>query len=292
VETPQSMKSRWLINLLLLSGAVLLTLVVWLEPGVEKETPKVKVTALEREQVNRIHLQRQRHPDLALEKNAAGHWQIRHDPLLPADSFHVNALIKLADQEAVRSYPVSALDLTRLELDPPASSITLNQTRIDFGRQEALESLRYVRRGDRVLLIPDLYQYLVDADYSQFVRRRLFAEDRHITAIHLPDFSLRKDDGQWHVSINTEVSADDIQRFIHQWETVSALLVKKAGEPGDRTIRVELDSPVETLSFKATANDKELILIRDGYSIQYHLGNENDRLLQLPSATVGSDNSQ
>lgn len=283
------MKSRWLINLLLLSGAVLLTLVVWLEPGVEKETPKVKVTALDREQVNRIHLQRQRHPDLALEKNAAGHWQIQHDPLLPADSFHVNALIKLADQEAVRSYPVSALDLTRLELDPPASSITLNQTRIDFGRQEALESLRYARNGELVLLIPDLYQYLVDADYSQFVRRRLFAEGRHITAIHLPDFSLQKDDGQWHISAQQQVSADDIQNFVQRWETVSALLVKKAGGKGDQAIRIELDNPPEVISFRMTSKDDELLLIPDGSSIQYNLGNKDQRLLQPTQPPTGGD---
>lgn len=286
------MKSRWFINLLLLSGIALLTVVIRLEPGVEKEPPAVKVTELAREQVNRIHLQRDRHADLLLKKNAAGLWLIQHDPLLPADSFHVNALIKLADQEAVRNYPVSELDLARLELDPPASGITLNQTRVDFGRQEALESLRYVRRGDQVLLIPDLYQYLVDADYSQFVRRRLFDQDRHITALHLPDFSLQKDASQWNIDAQLQASADDIQNFIERWQTASALLVKKADEPGDQTIHIELDNPAEKISFRMSKKDNELLLIRDGSGIQYHLGNENDRFLKLTRPADDNDNGE
>lgn len=286
------MKSRWLINFILLSGIALLVAVVWLEPGIEKEAPQVKVTTLDREQINRIHLQRKRHADLVLEKNAGGDWQILHEPLLPADSFHVNALIKLADQEAVRSYPLTGLDLARLELEPPASGITLNQTRIDFGRQESLESLRYVRSGDRVLLIPDLYQYLIDADYSQFVRRRLFDEDRHITAIHLPDFSLQKNDGQWRITAQLQASADDIQRFVQRWKTASALLVKKAGEPGDQKITIELDNPAEKISFRMNKKDNELVLIRDGGSIQYNLGNDNDRFLKLASPAAGNDDGE
>ncbi len=283
------MKSRWLINLLLLTGIGLLALVVWLEPGIEAPPPAEKVTSLEPEQVQRIELHRSRHAGLVLEQDASGHWYLQHDPPLPADSFHINSLIKLADQEAWRSYPVADMDLTRLDLDPPASSITLNQTRIDFGRQEALEALRYVLSGDRVLLIPDLYQYLVDADFSQFVRRRLFATDRHITAIRLPGLSLQKNDADWSVMPAQEISADDIQQFIQRWESVAALLVQKAGEAAGQSVEIELDNPPALIRFSMQVQDSELVLGPEGSGIQYRLANEGNALLQIVAADGGED---
>ncbi|HHQ13601.1 MAG TPA: hypothetical protein ENK16_01100, partial [Chromatiales bacterium] len=163
------MKSRWLTNILLFTTVVILILIARYEPGIEE--PGVEtVTPLRASDIEQITVTRPLRDDMVLERDKDGFWWIAHEPRLPAETFQVNALTRLAEQAVTRSYPVSEMDLHQLELDPPRASLTLNGTQIDFGGIDALENQRYLRVGDRIKLVPDLYLYLIEAGYTQFVR--------------------------------------------------------------------------------------------------------------------------
>ncbi|MCO6413687.1 MAG: hypothetical protein J5I92_13190, partial [Thiogranum sp.] len=159
------MKSRWIINILLIVAVVILTLVARYEPGIETPAGPQTLTSLRVDQIQSIRVNRPLREDLLFSKTN-NTWAIDREPPVPADEFQVRALLRLAEQVAARSYPVEELELSRLALDPPYATVTLDGIEIDFGSLEPLQELRYTRVGDHVHLISDMYQHLIEADYT------------------------------------------------------------------------------------------------------------------------------
>ena len=279
------MKSRWLVNILLFTTVVILTLVARYEPGIEEPETQT-VTRITIDAVERIRITRPLRDEMVFERDAEGFWWIAHDPNLPAEPFQVNALTRLAEQTVVRSYPASEVDLAQLELDPPRASLTLNDTRVDFGGIEALENLRYLRVDERVNLVPDLYLYLIEAGYTQFIRRQLLPQQARISSLSLPGLELQRNKSGWKLTPDRTIAADDLQQFIDNWQTASAINIRETDSlpEGERiTLHLaEQDQPVELI---ITSREPELVLARPAYGIEYRMGNIAPLLLEPGSTT-------
>lgn len=277
------MKSRWVTNFLLLMAIGILSLIAHFKPGIEKPAADVYLTTLKQDDITRIRLQRSLLPELVLFKNDNA-WFIQHKPPLPADPFQVNALTRLAEQTIKRSYAVTELDLAQVELDSPENRVTLNDQTLAFGGIDPLEGLRYVRVGDTVHLIEDLYQNQIQSSYINFVRRRLFAEFDKITALKLPGLRIQQIKGKWQTTPEQTVSADKLQLFIEGWQQASALNVEKM-DPGTtgETVSVTLAGEEKPVDFIIKARESELILARPDFGIQYKLGDRSGDLLELPA---------
>jgi len=276
------MKSRWIINLLLLVAIGMLILVAYFEPGIDEQAAAPAITTLKMDQLHRIHLNRPVRNDLVLVKTAPQGWVIEHRPELPADDYQVNALQRLAEQKAVRSYPVAELDLVQLQLDPPYATAILNDTAIEIGNLDPLQGLRYVRVADQVHLIPDLYLQLIEASYTQFVRRQLFADNTRFARIALPDFAIAKTDQGWTVEPQQEVSADQLQQFVDRWQVATGLNIQAA----DSTVEGESVELIQagtgnSVNFVIGAREPELVLVRPDLGIQYRMGELGGSLLSL-----------
>ncbi len=280
------MKSRWIINLLLLSSIGILALVAWYEPGIE-ETPQAQtLTTLQQEQIATIQVRRPVRDDLLLARTDGTDWRIEREPPLPADSFQVSALSRLAVQKAARSYPASGLDLSRLGLEPPQATVVLDDTRIEFGSTEPLEEMRYVRVADQVHLIPDIYQHLIEANFTQFVRRRLLPEQSAITGLTLPTLALKRIDQEWAIDPQQEVSADRLQVLLDSWRQAAALSIQaNASETEGERITLTLENPEQQILFVIGSRDPELVLLRPELGLEYHMGNLGEGLLTFPQTT-------
>lgn len=278
------MKSRWVTNFLLVMAIGILSLIAHFKPGIEKPAADVYLTTLKQDDIRRIQLQRSLLPALVLVKNDDA-WFIQHKPPLPADPFQVNALTRLAEQTVKRSYAVTELDLAQVELAAPENSVTLNDLRLTFGGIDPLEGLRYVRIGDTVHLIEDLYQNQIQSSYTNFVRRRLFAESDKITALKLPDLQIQQIEGKWQTTPEKAVSADTLQLFIEIWQQASALNVQKI-DPGlsGETVSVTLAGEQKPVDFIIQSTESELVLARPDFGIQYKLGDRSGNLLALPES--------
>ena len=282
------MKSRWLINLSLLLAIGVLLLVAYFEPGIEQQAEPLAITGLSQDEVHRIHLNRPVRDDLVMVRAAVRRWIIEQTPELPADDFQVSTLLRLAEQQAVRSYPATDLDLGKLQLDPPYATVILNDTPIEFGNLEPLEGLRYVRVADQVHLIPDLYLQLIEASFTQFVRRRLFDENTRISRIVFEDFSVAETDQGWSVEPQQDVSADDVRRFVADWQEATALHVQAAESPLEgETVEVSRAESAERLTFMVAAREPELVLVRPDLGIQYRMGEMSGSLLSVSGPEPG-----
>lgn len=285
------MKSRWIINILLIVAVVILTLVARYEPGIETPAGPQTLTSLRVDQIQSIRVNRPLREDLLFSKTN-NTWAIDREPPVPADEFQVRALLRLAEQVAARSYPVEELELSRLALDPPYATVTLDGIEIDFGSLEPLQELRYTRVGDHVHLISDMYQHLIEADYTQFVRRRLLADEVRVSGLDVPGFSLARVDGRWQITPSSEeVSADALQQLIDNWQQASALHVRPAeATPGDaQEVTLSLGEPERRVRFLIAAREPELVLVRPEFGLQYHMGNRADSLLAPPEVVPSSD---
>jgi hypothetical protein len=277
------MKSRWLTNFLLVMAIGILSLIAHYLPGIQKPADDVYLTTLKQDEIERIQIDRMLLPQLVLVKKD-NTWLIDREPPLPADLLQVNSLTRLSEQTVTRSYAVTELDLAQIEMASPEFRITLNQQELAFGGVDPLEGLRYVRYGDRVNLIEDLYKNQLDAVYTRFIRRRLFAENEKITAIKLPSFQIKQTEGKWQVSPETPVSADKLQLFIEAWQQASALNIQKMDleKTTEETVSVMLAGQEQPVDFIIQTRETELILARPDYGIQYKLGNRGNEFLNLP----------
>jgi hypothetical protein len=281
------MKSRWIINILLLVAIAILSLVAHFRPGIDQQAEAIPITGLKKDQLRRIHINRPVREDLVLLKNTSGHWDIERTPTLPTESLQVNSLLRLAEQKAVRSYSASELELSQLQLEPPYATVFLNDTAVEFGNLEPIEGLRYVRVADRVHLIPDIYIQLIELSYTQFVRRRLFEKGTRIAAITLPGLSIRKADQSWEVEPDQEISSDDLQAFTQRWQDATSLNVQTAAEMESKEIvEITLADNAGSTNFLIASREPELVLVRTDLGIQYRMGNTANELLALTPSTT------
>ena len=279
------MKTRWIINLLLLLAIAILGLVAHFEPGIEAPQENPAITSLQPADVHRIHINRPIRDDLVLVRRTEDHWLLERSTPLPADDFKIRVLTRLAEQKPVRSYPGADMDLAALQLDPPYATAILNDTAVEFGNLEPIDDLRYVRVGDQVHLIPDNYIQLMETGFTQFVRPRLFDKGARIIALRLPGLGLSRTDQDWQLDPAQEITTDAVQAFIQTWQDASGLNVRAADpdKPGE-PVEVLLEGSETPITLQIVSREPELVLARPDYGVQYRMGDRSTAMLTLDAA--------
>ena len=74
-----------------------------------------------------------------------------------ANAAHLADLAAIAAAPVARWLPAGTFDPRKLGLDPPAATLTLDDTRLAFGTLDALQPLRYIEVDGRVALVPDRF---------------------------------------------------------------------------------------------------------------------------------------
>jgi hypothetical protein len=172
----------------------------------------------------------------------------------------------------------------------------LNDTVINIGNTEALQHLRYIQLDDTVYLVTDKYQHLINADWTNFVERRLLPENAVLTGLELPGLSLTfTGDGQWQAVPPVESAEDTaaVQALVVQWQTANATYIRRYdGKATNASITLRLADNREAVTLYLHEQEPELVLARPDWGIQYHFpGNLRSSLLGLPppEATIDTD---
>ena len=185
------MSTRTLLNLVLLLAAVGLALVAYFKPGVKPVNASRPITtALAPEQIGSITVERLTRDPLRFSKRDGRWFLLADNRELPAADFQLRALLRLLEATATRHYPAVSLNLASLGLQPPLARVTMDDVDFRFGTTDALEDQRYVQVGDTVYLIDDQYQHLLNADWPNFVSRRILEGRGAITRLELPNMTL------------------------------------------------------------------------------------------------------
>lgn len=158
--------TRWTrINLLLaLLAGVLATLLSW--PG-DGPVDGDRLTDLAPERITTVRVERARRLSLALQRDA-GNWRLTHPRDAAADGRRVNQLLAIALARVTQRFPVDGDD-ARFGTAAPAAVLQLNDRRLAFGARDPTQRSRYVRVGDEICVIDDLYFNLLTLPAKHFV---------------------------------------------------------------------------------------------------------------------------
>lgn len=149
--------SRTTRNLLVLAlvAVVLVAAVLWVGRRDYLRDPPA-LTAIDPSQVTHIGLDIPPIAPQAFEKRAGGWWRV-HPSVARANDARVERLAKLAATPVRRWLSSADVTPSRLGLEHPSATLTLDGVRLEYGGLTALDELRYVRVGDKVALVPRQY---------------------------------------------------------------------------------------------------------------------------------------
>ncbi|MCW9088337.1 MAG: DUF4340 domain-containing protein [Gammaproteobacteria bacterium] len=286
------MKKNRLINLSLLLVALLLALLAIYEPGIKKPTELPSLVQLKREAVEHILIRRANQPNIELERDDAGHWQLLQPLKATASDFRIDALLRVTASKSLGSFAAAEKPLSDYQLAHPQVELVLNgTTRIAFGSNTPLDHRRYVLLDETVHLISDTLYYHLIGTFPTFVSRRPLPQGSSISVLQLPQLHLQWRDERWQVEPRPEdYSADRLSRLLDAWQYASANQVKAYDGNAGEAITVQLDAGEQPFEFLLTAREPDLILARPKLGIQYHFPAEAAaQLLQFSAAEPDGD---
>lgn len=283
------MRSQLLTNLLLLLLATGLGLFLFYEEMPQDEINKL--TRLSATDINRIHIHHHQR-EIVLTKSDR-QWRLTQPIEIAANQFRLKTLLSMLKTYSYAQYPTDELDMNKFGLANPESSITFNDSKIEFGILNPVSEYRYVKTGRQLHLIDDYFYPLISSQIGTLIATELLPGDATINKLVLPDDTLSRDEeGRW--QSRHALSNDAIAETIHQWTHKRAFAVhdymprESLGE-----IEVWLESSKTPLRFSITDDAPWLIIARPELRLEYHFNLEDYAALLKPgTAKIIGDDAQ
>lgn len=274
------MKSRLILNLVLLAIIAVLATLALFEPG-KKQEESAPLAAVDENALSTVTLKNQ---DTITFEKRDGHWKLAAPFKAPANDIRVRQLLDIAKAHPEAHYPVQPENLAQYELDKPKATLILGNTTLVFGGTDPINMRRYVKIGDTLYLVNDDFFHHLSAAATDYVDKKLLPENAKVREIVLPGLKATLgQDGKW----TREPAGDkpDLSELATLWTTARAIDVKRLDQPakGDPVhIGLAEGNPVD---FVIVQRDPEPILARPDLGLQYELTGETARqLLNLPKA--------
>lgn len=278
-------KRRWLLNAGLLGLIAALVWIVAQRSGQQQDVPGPPLTGLSAAAVSHVRIERPGQPAIAIEKTG-NEWKLTAP--LPARANHLNVenLLHVLSAPAETRFPAVTAELPPYGLEKPSARVWLENEEIVFGALHPLNNQIYVLHNNEVALIPSYHLSAATYPYTNFIDSRLFEEDRKLTSLRLPGFTLSLKDGVWRRQpADKKLTSDRINDFASEWQNARALSVDKySGKEsiGRIDITFKRDGKNEKLPLGVLAYKPDFILHRQDENLEYHFTEETGkRLLNL-----------
>ncbi len=236
-----------------------------------------------------------RHPgaaEILLEKKE-GRWRMVAPVQAAADTVEVGKVLALATAKTQGKLEIAKIRRPDLGLEPPAYSVSLNDTSIAIGGVEALKYARYVEvdagaPDDRIAMIDDVSESATDADYSDLLAKTLLPQNADIVRIEVPGLGVsRTGNGGWTAQpATTDATSDALQTFVDLWREARSVsnealpAGKDAARPETATVRLADGS---AYTFLILGRGKQVQLARADLKLRYVMPETDaERLLKLP----------
>lgn len=156
------MRRRTRTNLFLLAMVVLLGLAVFAEMRRERALQRDPLTTMDPERIRSLAVTCQGCTARRFEK-VDGHWMMREPKEQPANDVAVTRLAAIVRAPVRYRRPADEMDATKLGLEPPIATLTVDDTVLKFGTTDAIHNDRYVQAGATIALVPDRFSALLFA---------------------------------------------------------------------------------------------------------------------------------
>lgn len=265
------MAKKDFLNLFLFIFVVILATIIYLSS--EENLALETLTDTNRESINAITI---RHNDsiTSITRKDDNQWQITQPVNIAANNFRINTILNLLNAPVHNQYLLKDIDKRTTGLDDSQTTIRFNDQVIEFGIVNPVTNLRYVKLGNLVDTIEDVYYPLLTSHFGTLVSLNLLPANSTINKLVLPQLTLARDNnGVWQSDEN--INADRIAEIIDHWQHDQAFGIhdymprKQLGE-----ISVYISGREQPLVFTISDTDPWLILARPDIKLEYHLEKE------------------
>jgi hypothetical protein len=281
------MKTRTLLNVVLVAIVVGLALVVYFHPGAKAAKPKVTLTNFKPAAVKTIRIAQPDQPTVKLVRRH-NNWRMIAPVKAPADSARITTLLGDLDEASAVQYPAAKKKLSKYGLKPPKLTLWINGKTLLFGATDPLHHRRYIKVGDTIHLVNDSLYYRLTGDPMQFAGKQLLPKNAAITAIELPSQTIRLGkNGEWQLTPkNAKIPADTIQKLVDAWKNARAIGVsqwkpkKKQKTKGE--VAIDLKHRKAPLRFAILDKQSSFTLARPDLKLKYKMSaSQRKDLLKL-----------
>lgn len=177
------MKSRWIINLLMLVIIVGLGSYFYLQPKTQVVASKAyEISQIKLAEINTISLEFPTKAVIIFKKDA-GEWRMSMPYSARVDQesiFHIMSIVA-----AQSNNKFSTTDLAKFGLDKPKLKLTLNQDTFTFGEFNSVTSEQYVAYKDAVYLLPGSYLEFASIQINALLDKSPMAKHEKIVGFDL-----------------------------------------------------------------------------------------------------------
>jgi len=260
---------RWLINYVLILLICVFTYVgnrYNVQTGYRDDK---HITQLKAQDITNIDIQT---TDTSLHlSKIKGHWQIDTPVVWYANNITVERIVDIVNAQTDSRLSISEIDLSTLGLQYPKAILRLNNKQFLFGATNNIGERRYLQIDDTVYLLADRYLPFITQGISGLVDRRLLPKTLPLRSITFNEFRISKNDsGDW-ISDNAQLSTDQVNKLLSNWQTIEASHIQKYlpdKAPKQRvTARLEHGDAID---FYVLAITPQLVIARPDLGLQYY----------------------
>ena len=273
------MKSRWLVNLLLLALVAGIGLFLHLRSKPAEQGAQTYIlTTLALSDISRVSIESPAKAPVRFEKQQ-GRWRMTEPFQARANAAAVGRVISVAGADSRVRMP--AADLSRFGLDKPGLKVRLDEHEFSFGMYNPVGGDQFVAYKDAVYALPSTYGDGAATQPLEMLEKRLLDDDEQIAGF---DFSgleqwegsrLQLDmqkDGKWKASAaEAKISQAEVNEwFAASWTNLAANSVEPFTPDGQPhpylTLRLKNGKTVRLIKMQESP---ELLLVREDHKMQY-----------------------
>ena len=209
-----------------------------------------------------------------IEKQNNNQWVITNPVNIDANNFRINSILKLINAPVHSHYAPTEINLSRIDLDTPVTSISFNNDRVLFGSINPATGLRYVQFRNTIYTLEDVYFPFISSHFSTLVSLNLIPAGNKVRKLILLNQIISKNKkGLWQSNIS--ITADNVAKAIDNWQTTQAFGIHQYLERkvlGD--VFVYTENQPSPINYQITDVDPWLIIARPELGLEYHLNLE------------------
>lgn len=293
------MKSRWLINLLLL--ALIAGISVFLHLRKPADTSQAKaheISSLKLGSFSKISVELPSKAPIIYEK-IDGHWHIIKPYQARADQMAVQRILSVVAATSSEKFPVA--DMAKFGIDTPRMKLKLDNEEFLFGIYNPVNGLQYVAYKNSVYLLDSNYSESASVQIVEMIDKKPLGPREKIAGFDFARLeqweatrlNLDLEKGQWKVSVP---GAKPVQKDIGEWLEMtwkqSNATAVEPYSPDRNTTYPSLEIKLQDgrkVHFDKLQESPELILARPDEGMQYHFPQDIGFTMLNPPVGVKKD---
>jgi len=171
--------------------------------------------------------QAQFHCELAREPQSSN-WRVIAPFNAAASTLAVQKLLQLPARHDYQIVAANSDELQQFDLATPPLNILINNWSIAWGGLNSLDQRRYLKIGEKVLLVSeDIDPFLQDCP-KNLLSKALLEPGQTLTGLQLPALSVKQENGVWKIEPQppSAWTQDDVNRYLDDWRSAQALMVE------------------------------------------------------------------